>query len=354
MKKVLVGMSGGIDSAMSCYLLKENGYEVSGMNCRFFSENDSFIDKSCCSPENIKDAQSVADKLSVPFYVFDLSEEFKKYVIKNFVDTYVDAATPNPCIECNKHLKFGALLNKAQEMGFDYIATGHYAKIEYNESTKRYVLKKARDESKDQTYVLYNLTQQQLKHIIFPLGDYYKKDLREMATELDFVNAKKHDSQDICFIPDGDYASFIERYLDYSFPAGNFIDTDGNVLGKHKGIIKYTVGQRRGLEIALGKPMYVLSKSTQDNTVTLCENDALFSKELFAKDVNLISIPNITSPIRVKAKVRYKHKEEWATAEMLENGILHIVFDEPQRAIAKGQAVVLYNEDEVVGGGTII
>ncbi len=354
MKKVMVGMSGGVDSAMSAYLLKTNGYDAAGVNCRFFSSEDEFLEKSCCSLDDIEDAKSIAERLSMPFYVFDFSNEFKHYVIKNFVDTYVEAATPNPCIVCNRYLKFGEMLKKAREMGYDYIATGHYAIIEYDEKTNRYILKKGKDLSKDQTYVLYSLTQDQLKHTIFPLGNMTKKEVRAMAQQLQFVNAKKHDSQDICFIPDGNYSAFIERYLGTSFPCGNFIDEKGNILGTHKGIIRYTVGQRRGLEVALGKPMYVLSKDTENNTVTLCENESLFTKELYATDLNFISVEAITAPMRVKAKVRYKHTEQWATAEINDEGLLHVIFDEPQRAIAKGQAVVLYDDDKVVGGGTII
>lgn len=354
MKKVLVGMSGGVDSAMSAYLLKENGYDISGANCRFFSENDEYLEKSCCSLEDIKDAKSVAERLSAPFYVFDFSKEFKSYVIKNFVDTYINGATPNPCIVCNKHLKFGEMLKKAKELGFDYIATGHYAIIEYSREKDRYILKKAKDLSKDQTYVLYSLTQEQLQHILFPLGNMLKTEVRAIAEEKGFVNAKKHDSQDICFIPDGDYASFIERFSSRTFPSGNFVDEQGKVVGTHKGIIKYTIGQRRGLEVALGRPVYVKSKNLETNTVTLCDNENLFTNELFADNLNFISVATISEPMRVKAKIRYNHAEQWATATLTESGLLHVVFDEKQRAIAKGQAVVLYDGDEVVGGGTIL
>lgn len=353
-KKVMVGMSGGVDSAVCAYLLKKADFEVSGVNCRFFNKDDAVIaNKACCNPDDIEDARKVAEKLGIEFDVFDFSQAFSHHVMDRFVKSYIEGSTPNPCICCNRYLKFDELLEKATLLGYDYIATGHYAIVEYSSETGRYLLKKGADESKDQSYVLYSLTQHQLAHTLFPLGGMTKAEVRSLAEQLNLVNARKHDSQDICFVPDGDYASFIERRTGMIFPDGDFIDENGKVLGKHKGIIRYTIGQRKGLGIALQKPVYVCKKDVSSNTVTLCDNEQLFTRELTANDINLISVESIISPMRVKAKIRYKHTEQWATVEQLSEDRIKVVFDEPQRAIAKGQAVVLYDGDIVVGGGTI-
>lgn len=346
-KKVMVGMSGGVDSAVSALVLKNNGYDVTGINCRFFDSDKSKVS------QDVEDAKKVADSLGIPFQVYELYGGFEERVIANFIASYLKGETPNPCIECNKHLKFGKLLDKALEDGFDYIATGHYARVEFDQTTGRYLLKKGTDESKDQSYVLYCLTQHQLSHTIFPLGDMTKENARTLAEEMKLVNARKSDSQDICFIPDGDYAAFIQGRLDYTLPKGNFVDTDGNILGQHQGIIHYTVGQRKGLGIALGKPAFVQSKSAEDNTVVLGSNEGLFRCELTARDINLITCDKLTEPIRCKARIRYSAKEQWATVTQTDETHLHIVFDEPQRAISKGQAVVLYDGYTVIGGGTI-
>jgi len=352
--KVLVGMSGGVDSAVAVYQLLQNGYEPTGANCRFFDNDDAFIrEKTCCSLEDSQDARSVAYKLGIPFYVFNFKDDFRKHVIDKFVDTYVNGATPNPCIDCNKYLKFDKLLRRAFEMEIDYVATGHYAVREFDNSSGRYLLKKGVDSAKDQSYVLYCLTQEQLKHTLFPLGQMTKTQVRQLATELGLVNAKKHDSQDICFVPDGDYASFIEKRLGKTFPQGDFVDRDGKVLGVHKGIIRYTIGQRRGLGLALPAPLYVYSKNMAENKVVLSKHEDLFSKSLDACDINLIALEKIEQPIRVKAKVRYKQPEQWATVTQTDENHFHVEFDCAQRAIAKGQAVVLYDGDIVVGGGTI-
>ncbi len=353
-KKVLVGMSGGVDSAVSALLLKEAGYAPIGVNCRFFDNEDVFrSEKTCCSLEDAEDARSVAAKLGIPFYVFNLKDTFRSRVIDRFVETYIAGGTPNPCIDCNRYLKFGKLLQRAQELGASAVATGHYALVSFDSGSGRYLLRKGADETKDQSYVLYCLTQNQLAHTLFPLGGMKKSEVRALAEENGFLNAKKHESQDICFVPDGDYAAFIEKRTGRSFPHGDFVAKDGRVLGEHKGIIRYTIGQRRGLGLALPAPLYVCRKDVEKNRVVLCSNEELFAKELYADDVNLIALDRITAPLRVKAKVRYKQPEQWATVFQPEEDLLHVVFDEPQRAFAKGQAVVLYDGDIVVGGGTI-
>lgn len=345
-EKVMLGMSGGIDSAMSALLMKNQGYAVTAVNCCFYKNEGE-------GNEAVQDAASVCRKLNINFEVCDLQQQFRKDVIKSFIDTYINGGTPNPCIVCNKKLKFGAMLDYALERGFDYIATGHYARIEQDKKTGRYLLKKGLDDSKDQSYVLYCLNQHQLSHTLFPLGSMTKDTVRSEAEKLELIR-KKGESQDICFVPDGDYAAFIERETGLSFPEGDFVARDGRVLGTHKGIIRYTVGQRKGLGLALPAPMYVKEKDVTGNRVILSDNESLFSSSLFATDINLITCEKITKPLRVKARVRYKHKEQWATVTQPEENLLHIVFDQPQRAIAKGQAVVLYDDDIVVGGGTIL
>lgn len=354
-KKALIAMSGGVDSSVAAFLMKEAGYECIGATMKLYQNEQLNVSKdhTCCSLDDVEDARNVAISMDIPHYVFNFSERFNEEVIEKFIHAYENGITPNPCIECNRHLKFEYLYNRAKELGYNYVVTGHYAIIEYSEEKERFLLKKAVDPTKDQSYVLYSMTKEQLAHTLFPLGGMSKAKAREIAEAHNFVNAKKHDSQDICFVPEGKYADFIENYTKKEYPSGNFVDTEGNILGEHKGIIRYTVGQRKGLGLSLKQPMYVKNVCPEDNTVILSTNEELFSKSLDANDINLISIDKIDEPIRVKAKVRYKHEEQWATVTQPTPDTIHVEFDEPQRAITKGQAVVLYDGDIVVGGGTI-
>lgn len=355
MKKAMIAMSGGVDSSVAAYLISQQGYETVGVTMKLHNdESQAQAEASCCTSDDIEDARSVAEKLGIPYHVYNYSDNFTEHVISRFVDAYRNARTPNPCIDCNRYIKFDRLVKTAIELGFDYVVTGHYAVTEYDEASGRYLLKKAVDESKDQSYVLYSLSQEQLSHILFPLGSMSKQEVREIADKLDFINADKPDSQDICFVPDGDYARFIEEWCGLKFENGNFVDLQGNVIAQHKGIINYTIGQRKGLGIAAKAPYYVVGKNLETNEVVLGSNDDLFSSTLTATDVNFISVEKLTAPMRVRAKVRYKQKETDATISPLENGDVSVVFDEPQRAIASGQAVVFYDGDIVVGGGTIV
>lgn len=352
-KKAIIAMSGGVDSSVAAFLMNKNGYECIGATMKLYDNEDIAVstEKTCCSLDDIEDARAVARRLSMPYYVFNFKDEFVEKVINNFISTYENGGTPNPCIECNRHLKFAKLFQRMKELEYDYVVTGHYARVV--EADGWFYLKKGVDETKDQSYVLYSLTQEQLAHIQFPLGEYSKAEIREIAEEQSFLNAGKKDSQDICFVPDGDYAGFIENFTGKTYPVGNFVDLQGHVLGQHQGIIRYTNGQRKGLGVAFGKPMYVAGKDIENNTVTLCTNEELFSKELTAIDFNWL-IPNPDKIIKSKARVRYNMKEQPATAYILDNGDVKVIFDEPQRAITKGQAVVLYNDDTVLGGGTIV
>ncbi len=349
-------MSGGVDSSVAALLMLEQGYECTGVTMKLFNNDDVGVPKlhSCCSLDDVADARSVAANLGMPYYVFNFADRFEHDVIDRFVDAYVHGQTPNPCIDCNRYLKFDQLFVRAQELGCDYVVTGHYAQISYDEAKGRYLLRKAVDPLKDQSYVLYSLTQKQLAHVQFPLGGLHKTEVRAIAEKHGFVNAHKHDSQDICFIKEGTYADFIEARLGRKFPAGNFVDESGKVLGRHKGIIHYTVGQRKGLGLALPQPMYVKEIDTQNNAVILATNDGLFTKNVTAKNINLIDCDAITGQRRVKARIRYHHAEQWATVTQPDADTLNIIFDEPQRAITKGQSVVMYDGDIVVGGGTIV
>ena len=333
-KKALVAMSGGVDSSVCAYLAQKAGYECIGATMRLCGRDFNSTDA--------RDAAKVCELLGMEHRVFDFSEEFEAEVIARFVDSYERGATPNPCVVCNKYLKFGLLFDKAKELGCDTIITGHYARIEDG------VLKKAYDLSKDQSYVLWSIPREILSHIFFPLGCITKAEARKTAEEQGFVTARKSDSQDICFVPDGDYAAFLERRKTY--PKGDFTDTNGRVLGTHQGIIRYTVGQRKGLGIAFGEPMYVKEKDAKNNRVVLCRNEELFGRELTAGNVNWL-VPPETENMRVKAKIRYNQSEQSALVHCTDT--VKVVFDEPQRAIAKGQSVVFYDGDTVLGGGVI-
>lgn len=354
MKKAMIAMSGGVDSSVAAYLITQQGYDAVGVTMKLYdNENGVKTEKACGTDDDVEDARKVADRLGIPYYVFNYTDNFKLQVITRFVDAYRKGITPNPCIDCNRYIKFNQLMQRAKELEFDYVVTGHYAVTEYDKKSGRYLLKKAVDDTKDQSYVLYSLTQEQLKHILFPLGKMTKAEARQIAEEQGFVNAQKHDSQDICFVPDGNYARFIEDWCGLKFEDGNFVDLDGKFIARHKGIINYTIGQRKGLGIAAKAPYYVVSKNLDSNEVVLGANEDLFSDSLVAADVNFISIEKLTEPMNVKAKVRYKQKETDAIISPLENGMVSVKFETPQRAIAPGQAVVFYDGDIVVGGGTI-
>ena len=353
MEKVLIAMSGGVDSSVAAYLMKQRGCDCVGVTMRLFSNDDIGLsrEKSCCSLDDVQDARSVAAKLAIPYYVFNFTGDFKSQVIDRFTRAYACGQTPNPCIDCNRYLKFERLYERAQLMGCDAVVTGHYARI--GQENGRFVLKKALDASKDQSYVLYSLTQEQLAHTRLPLGEFEKTDTRRIAEELGFFNARKPDSQDICFVPDGDYAAFIERATGRTYPEGNFVDEQGNVLGRHRGIIHYTIGQRRGLGIAAETPLYVKRIDPERNEVVLCRDEALYSRALTAKELNWMAFDTPPDSFRASAKIRYRHTEQPCTVTALPGGRVAVEFDEPQRAATPGQAVVFYDGDTVLGGGVI-
>ncbi len=342
-KKTLIAMSGGVDSSVAAHLMCRTGFECVGATMRLFEK----------SPEDVDDAQAVAAKLGLPFYVFDMQAAFREKVMDKFVRCYECGLTPNPCIDCNRYLKFQELLDRAKLIDCDCIATGHYASIRHDGNTGRYLLYKAADKRKDQSYFLYTLTQSQLAHIHFPLGDLTKEQVRQIAEEQGFLNARKRDSQDICFVPDGDYFSFLKAYTGKEYAAGDFLDQNGNVIGRHNGAAAYTRGQRKGLGLAMGEPVYVCSKDMENNTVTVGSNDALFSSKLRANNWNFFPFDALTEPMQVLAKARSRMAEQPATVYPEDNGFVRVEFDEPQRAITTGQAVVLYDGDQVIGGGTI-
>jgi tRNA-specific 2-thiouridylase len=358
-------MSGGVDSSVAAWLMLEQGYECIGVTLKLFDNDDingkepcacpsgAFSHKSCCSLADVNDARNVAHRLGMPHYVLNFADDFRDQVIRRFIETYEEGATPNPCIDCNRYIKFERLLWRAKQLDFDSIVTGHYACVEKDAGSGRFLLKKAADRRKDQSYVLYATTQEQLACCKFPLGGLTKQEARAIAAEQGFINAEKHDSQDICFVPDGDYGSFIERYTGKRFAEGDIIDCNGVVLGRHRGLARYTIGQRRGLGVAAGKALYVLGKSIEDNTVTLGPDESLYAKSLVADRINLIACAELEKPLRVKVKTRYLQAEQDGVVEQTGDSSIRVDFDKPQRALTPGQAVVFYDGDIVVGGGTI-
>ena len=340
--KALIAMSGGVDSSVAAYLAMNEGFECIGGTMIL-----------CQSEEDIADAQAVSQRLGIPFYTFDARLPFRQLVQEPFVQSYEAGETPNPCILCNQSLKFGYLLDCAKSLGCSHIITGHYARVRFDQHTKRWLLLKAADATKDQSYFLATLSQEQLSHIYFPLGELTKEQARTVASQQQFVNARKRDSQDICFIPDGNYPAFLEEFTGKRYPAGSFLDLDGREVGQHNGAIRYTLGQRKGLGIAMGEPVYVCGKDMATNTVTIGPNEALFHKTLVASDWRWFPFEQLTQPLRCMAKARSRMSEQPAVAYPETDGTVRVVFDEPQRALTPGQTIVLYDGETVIGGGCI-
>lgn len=348
-KKVLVAMSGGVDSSAAAALLVQQGYDCDGAMLKLAPNEDS----RCCSADDAEDARQAATRLGMRFYVFNETDRFRRCVMDRFTAEYAAGRTPNPCIDCNRELKFGALLDRALTLGYDYIATGHYARVAYDAESGRYRLLRGAERRKDQSYVLYQLTQHQLAHLLLPVGDYDKPAIRDKAREAGLDNADKGDSQDICFVPDGDYTAFLERYTGKTYPQGDFLDESGKVVGKHHGAVRYTIGQRKGLGLAMGEPVYVCGKDMQANTVTVGPNSSLFSSALQANDWNWFPFPELTEPMDVTVKIRHSQFEQPGRVFPEADGFARVDFAQPLRAVTPGQAVVLYQGDMVLGGGTI-
>ena len=354
--KVVVGMSGGVDSSVAAWLLKEQGYDVIGVTMQIWQDEENTVQEEnggCCGLSAVDDARRVAAAIGIPYYVMNFKDEFQKSVIEYFTKEYLAGRTPNPCIACNRYVKWEALLQRSLSIGADYIATGHYARIEHLPNG-RYAIRRSATMEKDQTYALYNLTQEQLARTLMPVGEYSKDRIREMADEIGLLVAHKPDSQDICFVSDGDYASYIEENSDAKITPGNFVLSDGTIVGKHKGIIHYTVGQRKGLGLSLGHPVFVLEIRPETNEVVVGSNEESMSRYVRADQVNFMTVEDLTEPKRVWAKIRYNHRGAWCTVEKTGEDEILCTFEEPQRAITPGQAVVLYDGEYVLGGGTII
>ena len=349
-------MSGGVDSSVGAYLLKEAGYDVVGVTMQIWQTEDACSleeNGGCCGLSAVEDARRVASDLGIPYYVMNFRKEFKENVMDYFVDEYMQGRTPNPCIACNRYVKWESLLKRSLDIGADYIATGHYARI-VKLDNGRYTLKKSATAAKDQTYALYNLTQYQLSHTLMPVGEYTKDEIRKIAEDIGLQVANKPDSQEICFVPDNDYAKFIEETTGEKIKPGNFVTPDGKVIGKHKGIIHYTVGQRKGLNLSMGYPVFVVAIRPETNEVVIGNSEDVFAKTLRCNNLNFMSIPDLEGEMEVVAKIRYSHNGSKCTIRKIEDDVVECTFEEPQRAITPGQAVVFYDGEYVVGGGTII
>ena len=356
-KKVVVGMSGGVDSSVAAWLLKEQGYDVIGVTMQIWQDEEPEVQEEnggCCGLSAVDDARRVAERLEIPYYVMNFKKEFKENVMDYFVQEYIGGKTPNPCIACNRFVKWESLLKRSMDIGADYIATGHYARIEKLENG-RFALRKSATAAKDQTYALYNLTQHQLAHTLMPVGEYTKDEIRAIAEKIGLTVANKPDSQEICFIPDHDYAKFIEENTDCHLPEGNFVDKDGNILGRHQGITHYTVGQRKGLNLAMGRPVFVTAIRPETNEVVIGDNEDVFSRRLTCSKLNWMAVDGLPGEgMKVTAKIRYSHKGAPCMIRFIGEDLVECVFDDPQRAATPGQAVVFYDGEYVVGGGTIL